>query len=115
MGQGESAMPAKLTTSLESELREKDGNELIDVVMELAAAETPASVNKRDKMAALKANFEIASQPIVEAVQKLGGEVTGRGWINRTLRARVPAKVLGLLAKSDGIESVDTPRKLQAD
>ena len=108
-------MTSKLTASLESELRDKDADELIDIIMELAPAEATTSVDKREKVAALKAAFDRVSQPIVEAVQQLGGEVTGRGWINRTLRARVPAKALGLLSTSDAIESVDAPHKLQAE
>ena len=91
-------MSSKLTASLESELRAKDADELIDIVMELAPAKATISVDKREKIATLKAAFDRVSQPIVEAVQKLGGEVTGRGWINRTLRARVPAKALDRVA-----------------
>ncbi|MFM9961873.1 MAG: hypothetical protein ACKV2Q_11690 [Planctomycetaceae bacterium] len=108
-------MSSKLTASLESELHDKNADELIEVVMELVPAKGTTSGDKREKVAMLKASFDRVSQPVVEAVQKLGGEVTGRGWINRTLRARVPAKSLRLLSTSDAIESVDAPHKLQAE
>ena len=108
-------MSSKLTASLESALRDKGADELIDIVLELAPTEATPAVDKRAKVAALKAAFDRVSQPIVEAVHNLGGEVTGRGWINRTLRARVPAKALGLLSTSAAVASVDAPRKLQAE
>lgn len=108
-------MSSKLTAGLESELLRKAADELVEVVVELAPGVVAAVAGQKEKIAAKKAAFEKISQPVIDAVQRLGGEVTGRGWINCTLKARVPAKALNKLSLSDAVESVDVPAKLQGE
>jgi hypothetical protein len=65
----------------------------------------------RDKSSAdaLREAFRQAATPVAEAINNLGGEVTGEAWINQTLRARLPAKSVGRLSDVDEVRAVAVP------
>jgi hypothetical protein len=97
----------KITPELESRAREEDDDALVEVVVELAE---PSS--EQASMDELKAAFRESAEPVAEAIAGLGGEVQGEAWINRTLKARVPARGLSDLSNIETVAALDVPHGL---
>src|SRR5918992_6291740 len=107
-------MTTKLTEKLAKQLEETNDSDLLDIILELGskAESSPPTDEKRsrgEKIAAMKEAFSREAAPIEEAVRKVGGEVTGRAWINKTMRARVPAQSVKELSEHEKIAALDTP------
>jgi hypothetical protein len=111
--------PAKLTPKLAAQLEKTGPAEILELVLEVDpkfhSTETANSRSRSERIAVQKAAFDRAIAPIEEAVQKLGGEVTGQAWINQTVRARVPAREVGRLSDLEMIASIDTPHRLELE
>jgi len=101
---------AKITPDLAAEVDAAESSNLLDVVVELAddAEEAP-------DMAAAKEAFARASEPVKEVISASGGEVLEGAWLNKTLRARVPARAVSEVADADGVSGIDVPHRLEAD
>jgi hypothetical protein len=102
----------KITPALESRIGADQSDGLLDVIIELesdAPNDAPPSVPK------LREAFEQAAQPVGEVVTRLGGEVTDLTWLNRTLRAKVPAAGVHELSGLDGIAALDVPHRITPD
>ncbi|MDQ3740517.1 MAG: hypothetical protein M3320_10070 [Actinomycetota bacterium] len=100
----------KLTESLRARIAEQQGEELLDVVVELeqdAAAQTSMPEAQR--------SFSARAEPVESAIAEAGGEVVDAAWINSTLRARVPAKKLRDVTSVDHVTAVDLPRAIEPD
>lgn len=111
-------MTSKLTSKLAAELEKTGSSEFLDVILELhtlrGQAEKQVS-SRSEKIAALKEAFNRNVAPVEEVIRSVGGEVTGRAWINQTVRARVPAEKLRELAEHEKIAAVDVPHLLTPD
>jgi hypothetical protein len=112
----------KLTAALTDRLRMADPAELVDVVVELrefASEESPSALDGRNKrnarVAALREAFGREAEHLKGHISHAGGEVLAAAWINRTLRARVPASELGNLTDFETVAAVDLPRRLEAE
>ncbi|MFP5317386.1 MAG: hypothetical protein ACLGI2_03720 [Acidimicrobiia bacterium] len=93
-------------------------DELVDVVIEVAGPSpehTAPGPSRSARAAALGDAFARAAGPVERAVEAAGGVVTGRAWVNGTVRARVPAAALETLAALDGVVSLGPPRPLAPD
>lgn len=90
--------------------------ELVELVVELETV-TPdeAGLSRTEKIAARKEAFERHAAPVAEAIAGAGGEVTGRAWINQTLKARLPRHAVAAVARLDKVAQVDVPRALELD
>lgn len=114
-------MTNKLTDKLAEKLEETDASDLLEIILELgsqAESAQPPTEEKRsrgEKIASLKEAFSRDAAPIEEAVRKAGGEVTGRAWINKTMRARVPAQSVKELSEHEKIAALDTPSPIKPD
>jgi hypothetical protein len=106
----------KLSPELAAQLASAGPDELIDVIFEM---EEPmgedAGQDRSTRIAARKRTFTEASGPVETLVEDLGGIVVDRAWINRTLRARVPAGQLDALARAEGVRRIDVPRRIEPD
>ena len=101
---------AKITPDLAAEVDAAESSNLLDVVVELAGDEPePADMD------AAKAAFARAAEPVSELISASGGHVLEGAWLNKTLRARVPARAVSEVAESDGVSAVDVPHRLEAD
>jgi hypothetical protein len=100
----------KISSELGSRAAREHEAELVDVIVELRPAghDTPSA-------AAARASFEHDAEPVVSTIAQLGGEVTGRAWLNRTLRARVPPGRLAELSDHTQISTLDIPRAIRPD
>lgn len=89
----------------------------MDVVVEISTNAAPLvqTGSRADRIAGLKAVFERDCAPVEQAIRGVGGEVTGRAWINQTMRARVPAGALGELSSLEEVQHLDLPRALEAE
>jgi len=108
----------KVSSDLAAVLDSSGTDDTVDVVIELEPDEAPASTGSRaERIAAARAAFAAAADPVESAVVGAGGEVLDRAWINKTLLARVAAGSLERLSALRAVRAVDVPRKLrlQAD
>jgi hypothetical protein len=108
----------KVTSDLASKIDEADDDGLIDVIVELDAPGAPGPVERGDRRAAMdamKQGFRAAAEPIEKRILSAGGEITGAAWINRTLRARVPARSIAKLSEESSVTAVDVPRAVEPD
>jgi hypothetical protein len=108
----------KVTSALASKLDEADDDGLLEIVVELAGPAAPAAVERGDRRAAMEAmkeGFRAAADPVEQAIRSGGGEVTGKAWINNTLRARVPAKSLPRIVEQASVTAVDVPKPLEPE
>ena len=62
-----------------------------------------------------KQGCRTAAEPVEKQILSAGGEITGAAWINRTLRARVPARSIRKLCKESTVTAVDVPRAVEPD
>ena len=109
-------MPARITSDLESRVKGLGGEQLVDVVVELRPVDEPPPEGSRlERINALKDAFDGVSAEVERAVRAEGGEVVDRAWINQTVRARVPASAIPLLALRDDISVIDVPHAIEPD
>lgn len=114
-------MTTKLTAKLSEHLEKADVTDLLEVILELhpqaesAAAAMQETRSRSEKIAALKEAFSREVTPVEEAVRQMGGEVTGRAWINQTVRARVPVERVRELSEHEKIAALDIPHPIKSD
>jgi hypothetical protein len=109
---------AKLKPDLKVQLTEAAATEVLDVVLELRSQAEPVAAapqSRSEQIALRKEAFSHDVVPVEEAVHEVGGEVLDRAWINQTVRARVPAEGVEQLSELDQVETLDIPRRLEAD
>jgi len=63
----------------------------------------------------MRGAFERDAGALEQAVVAAGGQVLASAWLNRTIRARVPAGALRGLSAIDVVETLDLPRRLHPD
>jgi hypothetical protein len=99
-----------ITPALEDRAQQESDDGLLDVVVELVpdSAAAPTVPAKRE-------SFESAAAPVEVEISRLGGAVTGKAWINRTLRAQVPASRLSELSASEYVTALDVPHQITAE
>ena len=99
-----------ITSALAKLASEAGADRLVDVVVELS--DDPAAAKT---VPARRESFETAAVPVTAAIAQLGGSVTDQAWINRTLRAKVPAARLPELDEHEAVTALDAPRALELD
>ncbi len=110
-------MSAKVTPELAQTLDSASEQGLVDVVVELEPDEAPdePAGDRATKVAHRKRRFEEHATPVHALIESLGGEVVDKAWINRTIRARMPARAVPELAQAGAIASLDEPHRLTAE
>lgn len=110
-------MSTKLTPALTHELQNSKPADELDVVFELEipAAEELSGKTRGEKIALMKDAFDRCTANLEQAVQEAGGEVTGKAWINKTLRARLPAQAIEPLGNLESVTAVDATKPLTTD
>jgi hypothetical protein len=107
---------SNLTRALQQRLEAVSDDALIEVIVELQSPPVERSgSNRRDAVAQHRERFLSAAQPLEEQIQRLGGTVLERAWINQTLRARLPAHRIVQLSDADAVSVVDTPSSLSRE
>ena len=114
----ELADSSKVTDDLASRIEAEEEDAVVEIVVELRRVdenETAPTADRGAAVAARKEGFRAAAEPVVNAIVSSGGEVTGEAWINQTLRARVPARVVLRIAEEDAVALVDVPHSIEAE
>jgi hypothetical protein len=99
-----------ITSALAKLASEAGADRLVDVVVELS--DDP---DAEHTVPARRESFETAAEPVTQAIAELGGSVTDKAWINRTLRAQVPAARLPELNEHESVTALDAPRAIELD
>lgn len=106
---------AELAGSLTSDL------DMIDVVVELdhkpigRLKQVEQNQSRKELIASRKESFARTSTPVEEIINKVGGEVIEKAWINYTLRAKLPVKGLQRISELDVVDTLDSPNELKVD
>lgn len=95
--------------------------DVLEIIVELSPL--PSVIHRRvssppsrtELIAERKESFARTSTPVEDAIVRAGGIVTGKAWINRTLKARVPVESIKRISELDEVESLDTPHDLDPD
>jgi hypothetical protein len=109
--------PGKISPSLAEQLKESPRNNCLDVIVEFVKHDVleAASSNRAAKLEARKQAFERLAEPVVDLIHSLGGEVTGKAWINGSLQARLDQNMISALSTERNISRLDLPHPLKAD
>jgi hypothetical protein len=108
----------KVSAELASQLEASGEDVVVEVVVELEAPNGHPPVDRADRqaaIAAMKESFREVAEPVERAILAGGGEITGKAWINRTLRARVPASCLQRIVDEQAVAAVDVPKPLELE
>lgn len=109
----------KLTSQLSKYINSSKDKELFDIIVELTPQTDEAKINKslsrQEKIIIMQKDFAKQSEPVESTITDAGGEVVGRAWINKTIKARVPAKSLKDISEHEDVLSVDIPNQLNED
>jgi hypothetical protein len=111
-------MEAKLSEQLVQLLQSKQPSDIVDVIVELYPGEkdeTAAVQTRNERIAQSKEAFNRKIVPLEETIKRIAGEITGRAWINDTVRVRVRADTVSLLSGHDEVAKLDTPHPLTRD
>jgi hypothetical protein len=105
---------SKITANLQSRATGADEGELLDVVVELDGEAPMPSFGGGAPLGFEEAKkaFQRDASDVEAEISAKGGKVLGNAWINRTIRARVPAHALPEISKLDRVAAVDAPRKI---
>jgi hypothetical protein len=108
---------AKISPPLAEELKESTEDNWLDVIVELARQDVTEAANasRQAKIEAQKQAFEQEAEPVVNLIQSLGGEVTGKVWLNGSLRAKLDKKMISALSSQRNVSRLDLPHLLKAD
>lgn len=105
----------KLSADLASELDNSEGDDLLDVVVELKHHLPDGDETPSGEISAFKELFRRRAAPIEQLILSSGGEVLGGAWINSTLRARLPARAVSDVGAVDAVTAIDIPHRIELD
>ena len=111
-------METKLSEPLRQLLQTTDASNLVDVIVELHRGEqheAPARRTRDQHIAHLQEALNRKIGPLEEIVRSIGGEITGKVWLNQTLRVRLPADKISLLSDHDEVAKLDVPHLIKRD
>ncbi len=96
--------------------------DVLEIIVELEQQSKPQTVGGQNvthsrtaQIAARKESFARISSPVENAISQAGGEVTEKAWINRTLRAKLPAGSLQKISELRQVEKLDAPSEIEPD
>jgi hypothetical protein len=109
----------KLSSDLLQQLAATPEGHSVEVVVEVGrkagAPPEDLSGDRAQKIAAMKESFSVSAEPIERAIERSGGTVLDRAWINQSLKVRLPREAVEALGERDDVARVDTPRSLRPD
>jgi hypothetical protein len=106
---------AKITPALADTVADQRDDDLVEIVVELAAAAPPVTGTRAARVEAMKSGFAAEAAPVEEAIRRAGGEVVSRAWLNQTMVARVPCGALDDVCRLGEVRRLDRPRRLEPD
>lgn len=104
----------KMTPVLTEKFNELLPDELLDVVLEFDddAIQALDHADSTDQMREIFAGY---SKPVRDKIKLLGGNITGEGWLNGTLQAKLTRQALESLSNEPSVARVDLPHQLQRE
>jgi hypothetical protein len=103
-------MKSRVTPKLAEKIAASEPAEWLNVIVELDGGDDNVS-----DIATAKQEFHDVADPIIAAINALGNDVVNRAWINHTLRVRILAGDVKLIADLDGVVAVDVAQMIGAD
>jgi hypothetical protein len=104
----------KVSARLSERLHAEPALETVEVIVELRPLRPADTGSRKDRIAALRDEFELEAAPVADRIAEVGGEVLGTAWINQTVRGRIPPSAVERVAAADAVISIDLPRPLEA-
>lgn len=106
-----------ITPRLRVLLEHLDRDEAVEVVAELTPTpiDDDAGSDRRGRIDARRRAFERRAAEVALLVERTGGEVRDRAWINDSLRLTAPAAALSEIAAIDVVAVLDLPHAIEPD
>lgn len=104
----------KVTARLSERLGSEPAVDTVEVIVELRPLRPAGTGTRKDRIAALRDEFDVEVRPVADRIAEVGGEVLGTAWINQTVRGRIPSSAVERVAAVDAVVSIDLPRPLEA-
>ena len=94
--------------------------DMLDIIIELEARSAitlkqNSSKSRSDQIAERKESFARISAPVEVVINRVGGKVLEKAWINRTLRAKLPVSGLEAVSELDEVEILDSSHGLESE
>lgn len=107
----------KVSENLARELREGLQDELVELIVELEPAASPADegLSRGERIAARKAAFDRELEPVESQIQRAGGEIVDRVWLNQTVKVRLPRAAVGAVSGLAKVRRLDVGRRVEPD
>ena len=108
----------KITDNLKRLLQTTEPDNEIEVVIELNKKTTTSfsdNMGRHEKITNLKTSFNNDLQPVVTEILKLGGNIIDSGWLNQTIKVKMPAKNIEELSRLKEINAIDIAHFIMKD
>jgi hypothetical protein len=105
-------MVAEVHSRLRDAIEHATAEERLLVILELPPIVVEPVGTRTERIARTESAFRAIAEPVKSVVESLGGEVIDQAWINSTLKCRVSAAALRVLAERDDIKKIDLPHPL---
>lgn len=109
----------KVSRDLEEKIAKTVKGSTVEVIVELPKrlplASNPAGSDRAARIAALKKDFSVSAEPVEQAIERSGGTVLGRVFLNQSLKARLPREAIAALSERDDVALVDAARLIKTD
>lgn len=105
---------SKMTPLLADRFRNLPLEEAVDVVLELGD-EAIRALDGASSVQQMKACFQGYAAPLKDKIKSMGGDVTGEGWLNGTLQAKLTRGAAESLTSDPAIARLDVPKVLERE
>jgi hypothetical protein len=111
----------KLTPKLVEQIGKTGAGDMLEIIVELDPARGrdivsgSGKMSRQERIAKLQEDFAEQSAAVASKIAEAGGEVLGQAWINKTLKARVPAGSIDRICDDNEVTAVDLPEKIEAE
>lgn len=109
----------KISPTLAESMSKTGGDDCLEVIVELEPAKVRDLPGSRaERISQLKESFARQAEPLLQQIRAMGGEVDDvpkQAWINGSLRARVPRKMIPTLAEQSQVVRVDLPHPIKLE
>ncbi len=103
---------AKLSRGLVNLIAACEGDDEVEVLVELGPADVPTGGARAERIGAVRAAFEHELSHVERVIAEAGGRVTDVAWLAHSVRSRLPIKGLGRLAEDERVVAIDVATRL---
>ncbi len=111
--------PTKVSPALADRLAHAAADEWLEVVVAvrstIPAGVTSQTATRAERVDIARQLFAEDSEPVVRAIQSIGGQITNSTWLGHALAVHVRADRVSDLQALDAVLSLDLPQQLRPE